>query len=230
MIATIKVSKLSRKILLSEFGQTIKIARHNIEYSVIKNSDKAFRIQSHISESLNIEFPNKPGINAGYHLHRFHFNMLLNFIYSQYLTGNEVSSAIRKFYAVHNIDEDDFSQDSVYRRWQRFITSKKMQNTCKNNGDSVLQNCNFFTLDDLEILLGKYISENFRNFIGVRGRLKLNLVKQARYFIYYEYGEMKVEQIAKLFNDPIRTIYWNIQKFKSKIATKLPSPRNTVLQ
>jgi len=204
MTVTLNVSPLSKKILIRDFGSnSIRITKRNPLYSLLNGSSE----KSHedlLTETITLEVVKPPKYyhNAGINLHRFHMHKLMSYLHAQVLIGVCASVSLRNFYKYYSLTEDDYNQDSAYRRWQRFLSAKKHNSVAElaqNKETYVLPDVPKLPLLDLEKLVADFCLNHASKFIGSKNQVKTIMFRQLRIWIYYDIGGYSLEEIASLF-------------------------------
>lgn len=127
------VSTFSRKILLSEYGGAEPVVPGRADWLSdqlrIDRSDTGFSAAalSALSTGILIEAPARladriarDGQRIGIVIHRLHIEQLTKHMLSAALMGVEAKRAMRTFYELYRLDDDDLDEQSVYREYGRF--------------------------------------------------------------------------------------------------------------
>lgn len=145
VLITVRVSPFSRKILLAENGGTMPVAPAKADWLSdvlrIDRRDTNFRLLyiEALTTEIQLEVPERlaaqlhaQGDRIGVVLHRLHLEQLSRHMISARLMQAEVKKALRQFYDYYDISEDDFSEESAYREYQRFRRLFFRENAAKS--------------------------------------------------------------------------------------------------
>ncbi|HNQ31624.1 MAG TPA: hypothetical protein PKJ68_04035 [Candidatus Woesebacteria bacterium] len=134
MIITLPVSRLSKKMLLSEYPcdertALIKAGAHTLlcRQLRMKYRDKYQHLRTHelLVDSVKISAPQMPPLSdaaramIGYMVHQEHRMSIMRWIESAVILGHTASEGIRTFFERYDLDDDDLNYESVFRQWQR---------------------------------------------------------------------------------------------------------------
>jgi hypothetical protein len=176
-LITLAVSPLVRAILLSRYdGQPIEVHRSDALYFYLQgdpvrvNATKFRRLNKELTERVTLRCSTtlykrlsacKRYITVGYHLHKVFQQEMLTYMLAQHRAGVPAQAALKEYFALNGITEDDYALDSAYSVWKRkkdFYNKKAVfsmsQNeqicNCKNDRlipidpRDVLQSCNAY--------------------------------------------------------------------------------------
>ncbi|MEO7175587.1 MAG: hypothetical protein ABI002_07335, partial [Saprospiraceae bacterium] len=133
----IPVSTFSRKIILAKYQEPVKLSPSKLlhqQLSIVMERPytNITRLRGMLNDTLAFEVENKKaplllkrGWQIGNHLHSYHVEFMLNHIQAKTMCGIPALTAMKAFYDLFEIDEDDFQMDSAYKRWQRFLEEEK---------------------------------------------------------------------------------------------------------
>jgi len=246
MIIKIPVSTFSKKILLSEHKEPIKLDARSIVYqqfnyphgSRISNLSKAKNtLNDTLSFRISGSLPKKnPNIFLiGLNLHKFHQEQFIRFIYAQVLIGGQATDAIQHFYDLYGLNDEDYDTEAAYRRWQRFFRKKKIAANIKKNKHAIQLNHSkggktiYIPLsdDEVENQLGSFVLENINRFMNSRGKFDFHLLKHFKLYFYHMLGMRSAGDIAADMDIHLKTVYYSLKQAKIICQTD-PGFRNSV--
>lgn len=226
----IRVCTFTRKVLIKNFGAPIHVSKRHILFPFIiapKNASKPSEWNDNIIITTSSEYviKNPPSI----FLKRYCLNLMNQFVYTHVLCGREAAESLRQFYQIHDLEEDDISFESAYKSWQRYFNNISQLNKGNNTDNSVPFNSPSLTIDQMEQILGQYVLKNINGFITTTNTFKNVLISQARIFIYYNIGQLKMKQVSKLIGITVKNCYKHKYRFHNKITKRkiLPAPTIT---
>lgn len=128
------VHPFSRRILLSEYGKAepIGIRPNDILFSMlsvarVRDRNNAVRMRELLKAQVSFELDTAIATHialrcdqVGLHLFKWHKDQLCRYVDLCLRRGGiTAAGAIREFYELHDIGEDDFAFDSAWKMWQR---------------------------------------------------------------------------------------------------------------
>jgi len=121
--------------------------------------------------------------------------------------GGTASAAIRSYYKIYDIDDDDYDMDTLRREWNRYYESVKKVTTYKTiSGQrrTLIANDNKGRGNELASLL---VAEHVEKFYTTSGRWNYALMRQLLTYVnrYVDYRPEKL---------PIRTIQHRVMMWK----------------
>jgi len=160
----IQIHRLSYKVLMSQgyldgkneinITPKSKIASL-LSSSIVKSSplcDKTIYVISNIKD-INIY--------SGGAIYHFHKQMCLDYILHALDHGRNAFTAMQLWYNIHDIDDDDYSQESMYREWQRYYNS--LQNVDKIKTEKAKINKKL-TRDEIDEIAAHFTVEFLHHF------------------------------------------------------------------
>ena len=63
----------------------------------------------------------RTAVGVGYSVHNYVLEVMCQWVRARVRMGDSVAAALRDFYAAHGIEEEDYMDDSSYKRVQRFV-------------------------------------------------------------------------------------------------------------
>ena len=142
------LSSLSRKILVAEYGaEPIAPGRADWMSDVLRVDRRDTQFQARALELIRsgVLLSVSPALadrvtqqaeRLGVVLHRLHIEMLTRIMLAASESGQPAKTAMQCFYDAYDLDEDDLSQESAYREYQRFrktFFERKQANSAKKN-------------------------------------------------------------------------------------------------
>lgn len=223
------VSSFSRKILLTEYAGDLPIAPGRADWLSdmlrVDRTDTRFpsNIVAQMCDELPLSVPApladriaRDGQRIGAVIHRHHVEQLTRFMLASSMGVANAKSAMQAFYAHYGLDDDDVSQESVYREFSRFKRTffrQKPATTAKKSADSVPRNSQLWrgisaldtridnaTLDALCSHLDDCLA-------AARIRRRQRLSEWAHMYIYAHRGGRTPDAIAKRFGKHRATVY-----------------------
>jgi len=192
----------ARNILMQQFGY-VKVGRPKISRTALKilNDTILLQITDKIPKS---KIPYL--YQAGYAIHKLHLNNLMIFIESQVLIGGTASKAIKIFYDLYDLSDDDLNQESILRKWQRYYSPKKSLYSAKKElyipTDTVKSNINHITIIDnikKSEIFSKIVFENISFFITTNNKFRKTLLKHLKIYIYKSYLGYSSQKLADIY-------------------------------
>ncbi len=200
--------------MLTEYGDTIKINRKDILYRQlmiipISTGSRSLVEYEMVNTSLPINVNKKLaarigryGPQIGYHLHKYHKDILMRHIASCKYAGVKVTHAIRSFYDRYDIGDDDFDSANMYREWNRH--KEKYTNTASSLHYTVLKNMHQLDhassrlpFEIIDEILDRLLIEMIDDFFGTV-RFDIGLMTCARTYMLSRYSGKSQADIAAL--------------------------------
>lgn len=151
----IPVAPISRKIIETEKGPPpIRLTSRDLLFDAMALEGKRNRgatktLQTILTDQISFEVTvgktrrlEKRSHIIGKHLYDVHLDAMCRFVLAQWNVGIDATRALENFYAQYDLEDDDYSYDSAYKRWQRFkwdIEAKKHTFFKKKTRQSVLR-------------------------------------------------------------------------------------------
>lgn len=222
---TLPVAPLSRKILLTKFGQEpIHLGYRNLLYKQmcynIPVTPWLERHQQVLTTTITIDIHRhlwervrqKPH-QVGYHLYELHKEMMFNWVAGKVTADYPQLYAIRDFLYQYNVEEDDFSEETAYRLWKRFKESR-MTNTPSNvphlSSDRLVKLSTdqaFVIAEKIESIIPLYC-----DFFNMR------TVKVIKPYVLYSYTDLTIRQTALELRRKFQNVHRSVQR--AEIALK----------
>lgn len=223
------LSRFSRKIILAEYGTAEPVVPGRADWLSdqlrIDRRDTRFpdNALAALSATVLLEVPASladriaiDGQRTGAVLHRLHIEQLTRHMLSAVIMGGEAKLAMRAFYDMYRIDDDDLDEQSVYREYGRFsrkFFQKISAKSVTKSGNAVRPDCRIWqgvslpvpritnaALDAICDLLDERLRE-------CRIRRLTRLTRQAHIFIYCVRGQRTPTKAAERFKVSRRSVY-----------------------
>lgn len=130
----ISVSRLSRKILIAEYPSheksgTIIAGSHSLLYRQMAARLPLRDVKDiMLSETIDvvmsgiIHHPSHDDLRmVGIMIHQEHVSACMRWIQATVSAGHTASHGIRTLYEHYDLDDDDFNQETVRKKWQRYL-------------------------------------------------------------------------------------------------------------
>lgn len=230
---SLPIHPFSRRILLTEYGsaEPIQIRPNDILFSMLSLTqmrDRGNLIRLRDLLTAEVCFALDDGLathisrrcqQVGYHLFRWHKDMLFRYVDVCLRRGGiTAAQAIREFYEMYGIEEDDYSSDNAWRMWQRHnhetaggknpvfsgkirgaarvIYSKKRGRPCKVE----------IPLPDDQV---ERMAEHLSDIVsGCLRSTPKALLKHARCYFYLHFAGRNHQQVSHRLRLPVSTIYY----------------------
>lgn len=233
------ISTFSRKILLTEYAGAVPITPGRADWLSdmlrIDRSDTRFPevVTALMSEVLPINVSAKladrilqHGPRIGAVIHRHHMEQLTRHMLASSMGIANAKAAMQAFYDHYGIDDDDVSQESVYREFSRFkrtFFSKKSVIPAKKSTDRVRRNSQLWhgmsghenRLPNAELdAICNYLDEQLA---AARIRRRERLCAHAHIYLYSVRGGRSAAVIAKRFKKHPATVYRAMGYIRARI-------------
>lgn len=233
------VSSFSRKIIISEYGAIEPVVPGRADWLSdqlrIDRTDTRFpeaalgMLQKEIALEVGPTLADRiarDGQRIGVVLHRLHMEQLTRHMLSAAIMGKEAKKAMRAFYDLYSIDDDDLDEQSVYREYGRFSRryfEKISAKSVTKSQDRVRPDCRIWqgvslpvprisniALDAICDLLDQRLAE-------CRIRRLHRLSRQAYIFIYCVRGQRSPAKAAERFKTSPRSVYRALRAVRNRI-------------
>lgn len=175
------------------------------------------------SDELMRELRNHPN-DAGILIHRLHLDQMMRHVWTCSLGKIPATAAIKSFFDIYDLCDDDYSIESAYRSWQRFRTdfdkvfSEKSVQKAANHvravgrpADSVKTKLSDTELDDM----AREICTRLR---FSRPNTPAYLFRQVMMHVYSTVGGRSTEYIARRFGRSIRRVNVGKRRIEGYLA------------
>ena len=243
MNVTLPVSPLSRKILISEFGdEPIRFPSRSPVFQILsyrpdQPDRNLIRLSELITSSVEIEVHTrlshrikKYGHQIGYNLYTFHLNSMMEFIWGAVLVGGEAKKALYQYYAINNITDDDYQIDSAYRRYQRWLDDQRREIKEKRHNELLFLSptvtgkatkCHVpVDLNEVPIFTAKFLFHNPAFLFTWNWQIRSTIIIQLNYFLSYKLCGVTQKRIANHYGTTRQNITKSIQKFTAYLSCK----------
>lgn len=242
-IVVLPLHPFSRRILLSEYGsvEPVSIRPNDILFSMlsltrVRDRSKQIRVRDLLTTEITFQLDNAIANHlalrcdqVGLHLFKWHKDQLCRYVDVCLRRGGiTAAGAIREFYNIHSITEDDFAETNAWKVWQRHnaetqgknrvfsgrirgatavVFSKKTGRPCK-----VPLPVSDETIEDMAERLTDVVS-------GCLRRVPKSLHKHARCYLYLHVARRGNTDISRRLAAPISTIYYGASVIRNWQAT-----------
>jgi hypothetical protein len=170
---------------------------------------------------------------VGLYLHEHCRQRLLHFVEAQTIAGVQASKSIEIFYAMYEIDEDDYSRDAAYRLWQRYISKKKNYKKIKKWGKIYINNKNIkmpsklpLNTDQVQDIANRIVKETLVYWFTEQNEFRYSQVEQLLTYLYIREVGQSEEEVARRACIHPRSVYKRLRKWDAIMDT-IPSINNS---
>lgn len=232
---------MSRRILLSEHGgyDPIIIRQHDVLFGLL--SLKRFRprqallqISQTLTTTVSILLDDDiarhviaDGYHVGFYLFRLHKETMCRYVQACSLNGVPALQAIRQYYDLQRISEDDYQEESAWKSWQRWSKYReKKRHFFKQNADNpsaflLKKRRNrakflkpmkplIFSISEMyaELATARFIT----SYRAIFGRPNKKLEKHVRIYYYIEMYGLSSREVQKKFQMKNNVSAWYAKK------------------
>jgi hypothetical protein len=133
----ISVHPFSYRVLRSVYGQQpIEVDRLDLLFAMLSRGrvlrvkpEEIAGLKMRVTLKVNADLARKikkRGPTVGLQLARFHKDWMCSHTATVVAHSGEALAAIREWYRRHDISEDDYSTETAYKYWQRFVESNQL--------------------------------------------------------------------------------------------------------
>lgn len=224
------VHPLSRRILFSEYGLEfpIFIRPHDILFSMLsitrlRDRTNLVRLRALLTTEIEIAIDGamaahiaKRCYQAGHHLYRWHKDMICRYVDTCLRRGMPAMSALREFYEIHGIGEDDFPLENAWKMWQRHNKEVFKKNPVFSSGirgnTSVLFCQKIGRPRKIELPVSDDdIQAMSSRLVDIAASCLPNPPKalhtHAQCYFYIHLARRRHEDVASMMNIPVRSLY-----------------------
>lgn len=193
----------------------------NISIHQDYNSITTFKVTKKLSKIIN-----RNAIKMACELYTRHRSLLLHFILGHVIgkdKGN-AKAAIRLFYEIYGITDDDIDADTVYKAWTRWYAKWKKKKPIlqlKPKVSRVGRVAKVISPLPREIAdkkLGTFVQENIDKYMGVNGAIIVSLIHQLQAYVYLYHCLFKFDEIAKMQGKTVSGVKRRVYTFRDNIA------------
>lgn len=154
---------------------------------------------------------------AGHHLYKWHKDMICRYIDTCLRRGMPAWSAIREFYEIHGIGEDDFPVENAWKMWQRHNKSEAKKNPVFSGrirgATAVVFSKKVGRPLKVEIPMSNdEIEAMAKRLVDVASGCLRNppktLLKHARCYFYLHHAKRNHQEVAEHLGMPVSSIYY----------------------
>ncbi len=239
IIIELPVHPLSRKIMLSSHqvigDNTIRCVGHDLLHDQLShrwvNTSRAVKTQMQLTTTIRIQISSRLHSiidgdlhHVGLHLYYTHREIMHNFIWSAQLCGCSVMIALSRWYDLHDIDEEDYSKDTAYRKWLVFSKKKK-----KEQGKSWIKSNR--KVDAAYSMHRVYLDHNFEQRVAMclgdiigdlstrHGGPSKHMIESFVLYCYYTYIGHTMTRLSDVYSMATSTVSLRINTFRDQIRT-----------
>lgn len=232
-------STFSRKIILGEHGASEPVVPGRADWLSdalrIDRSDTGFSpaLLATLRAGVLLDVPAslaariaRDGQRIGAVLHRNHIEILTRHMLSAAIMGGEAKKAMRKFYELYGLDDDDLDEQSLYREYGRFskrFFEKIMSKSGTKSAGVVLQKSRISqgNAPALSLISNANLDALCSVFDGrlkrCRIRYKSRLEKQSHIYLWVRRGGRKLEAITRRFGTKRSGMYRALKAVRKRI-------------
>lgn len=177
------VHPLSRKVIITEYGSDhLHLKPTAILTSLITAAPCVRRVETR--ERISVVLPEESKIlvhpNAGWTLYRLHMHQLYAYMNVHRMSGMPAYTAMRMFYAAHDLDDDDLPFDRTYKVYQRATEANSSPKRLVNIPKTVLANTSPREIDVKECIntLAEIVQANPEAVRGADGLPEARKIKK----------------------------------------------------
>jgi len=260
-IIQLKVSRLTKKIMLQRYaGQEPFVINRRDDYNnylqfqpfrlnplAIKkvNNQLTEQVAVKISHDLFKRLRNRPRrLKVGEYLHKLNQGTINEFVKAQVIVGQTAMSALKSFFDINQIDEDDYSLEAAYKSWQRYkkdFLEKSEKNNFRFWRNPVLQDQaetevieeqrisyqqiinavnNYFKCGYTNLLLKnitiKQADKFFKYHFDRIASRQYCYQRQVMYYLIYHHSGLNSREIAPMANVTPRHVRYSVNKIKTE--------------
>lgn len=241
-ILELPVSSFSKKILLSEYGPEPLIFSSNdptyqsLCYRAPKYRHNLEKLKWYLNDVIRIQINNKlarhikeNACQIGHHLWTLHIHQMIGWTNTSVMLNEPAKTSIERFYDYYGINEDDFSLESAYKRWQRWKRKKNVKigrERFNKKAVLVLPNCPILkvvvppTNTDIDQFIALLVIDNEWLFHRQDGAFCNPLFLQLRAYSYNRIGQISVKDLVKDWKWKKRTTYKRIARFQERLKNE----------
>lgn len=216
------VAPISRKILLHDHQQDPVTPSHTdvLYHQLCYSRSPHIQWSSYfklLSSQINVVLPARFSMRdrkqlhqAGYLLYISHLERMLHWVEAQTLVTANAWGAIEAFYEMHDIDEDDFSLESAYKRWQRYqdgLHYNVRDEVTRFDRHKAWHASVPFTREMCDDMAALIITTMHNDMYSYGDCYDIKLANAIKVWALKEYGKMSGPDIAALIKMPWRTVY-----------------------
>lgn len=228
---TIPVAPLSRKIILTEHGgqEPVRLGKRDLLHEQLRykqpedaylerqqealTSAITFQVNRNLYEHLS---PRRS--KTGYHLYKLHKEQLFRFVHAQVNAKEKALYAIRTFYQIYQITEDDLAEETAYRLWKKWKTR-----ICfsvippPQGGPHISRDC----VVKLTTEQAEGLGERFALLAPyeLHFRLPSRFNKHFFYYFLYEFTDLTIMEVAERVGVSHNGIHYGVQAARQWIET-----------
>lgn len=239
IVVRIPVHPISRKIILRECqptpDQPIVIKKKHLLMQLLMYEEKGLSIEylrNTLTQVIDVRMGRKYGLqvrrnySAGYHVYKYHMDLMLRFMFGQVASGTPAYSAMLNWYDIYGLDDNDLTYDASYKRWQRWISDfefiKKTGKRWTHRAHSGKSASNLFPLTEEDVLqtANAYIAEVLHKCFDDHERISSTMIQRILIYFYREHGDRPIGDLQRRFGLSRSAIFHNVARFKEILETE----------
>lgn len=240
MQVTIKLHALSSKILQYQYGDAdgvIHVTRHSEINNIFLMRWKDWAssnqtIHQEYDQLVTFSLSKKLGgivdrnaIKVAQELYNRHRSVLFHFILGHVIDHKNpnAKAAIRLFYHIYNISEDDIDSDSVYKAWGRWHKQWKQNKTLSGQKPTtrrVGRVTKIITATPQGIAdhqMGSFIQLNIDKYTSVTGSIIISLIHQLQAYVYFNKCLLTFTELADIQDLSVSGVKKRVYAFRDNV-------------
>jgi hypothetical protein len=207
---TFRITPLSKRILLSEYGQEpLRFDRNELiqdQLRTIRFNSRGYqpRTLEWLSETITItvhddlaRFVCLKNSNIGIALFNYHREVMLRFVEVMVSMNVPAREAIRRFYAKHGIDEYDYSSESAYRRWTDYSAKRKEKRALSVSEPlHAAKRERTVEIRESDTVIYLKMNEIINQLNAARGKVPVYFPRQLQYYLLYKCAHYSMRRIS----------------------------------
>jgi len=223
MIYVIPISSFSKKIITTHRAEPVSINARDILYQTFNNirtgrpvsmleADKLLNDSIEIQITGTLRRSEQPYLyQAGINIHRLHLHEMMLFIEGQVMGGGNASAAIRQYFEIFDIDDEDMNMESIFRKWQRYWSDKKIlkksfKKTAKKEHHKRTK-IETVSIAEFYSQMAWLVYDNLQYFTTTDGKFKVKLLRHLKIYLYHKVLKYDIGNCARIFGFTTRHIY-----------------------
>jgi len=229
---------MSKRILLAEHGgiEPIIIRQHDVLFGMLtlkrfKPRSTMLQISQTLTATVSILLDEdiarhtiSESYHIGFYLFKLHKETLCRYVQACTLNGGQAMDALRQYYWLQGITEDDYQEESAWKAWMRWSKTRRKKaiflnqkpdkasvNLIKKRGGRAKLSERLrpltLTLSEakIELATSRFISAYCAIFL----RPHIRLEKQVRIYLYLKTYNLSGHEVARKLNVPQPTVFYS---------------------
>lgn len=177
-----------------------------------------------VSDGVAEQFA-RNAFSVGRYIFLHHIHSMLVFVEAQHAAGVPALTAMKTWYAKHDLDEDCFALDSAYKRWQRYEWEKeKKTDIFLKNACAVRHGAFQKSESPIRVRFPATpsactaASVRFCDLVGaVLRRVPARMCLHGEFFFHAVVGEIKTDELARRKKVSRSTVYYGIAAIRREM-------------